>query len=212
MTEAQIQASLDEYAHSAKLAVEAGIDGVELHGANGYLIDQFLNTGSNQRTDQWGGSIENRARFAIEATKRVAAAIGKDKTGIRVSPFGVFNGMQIDPQMHELYTYLASELNSLGIAYIHVVDHSSMGAPQVPAETKASIRSHFKGTYILSGGYDRARGEADLQENLGDLVAFGRPFLANPTLVSKLKNGTSLTPPDFSTFYTPGEKGYTDYP
>ncbi len=212
MTEADIERAIGEFEHAAALAIEAGFDGVEIHGANGYLVDQFLNTASNQRTDRWGGSIENRLRFALEVSRRVAARIGADRTGIRVSPYGVFNGMAPDPDHEALYTRLAAELSSLGLLYIHVVDHSAMGAPAPPASVKQAIRQNFRGVYILSGGYDRARADADLSENKGELVAFGRPFLSNPSLVEKLRTGAPLADPDFSTFYTPGEKGYTDYP
>ncbi|MCU0655055.1 MAG: alkene reductase [Polyangiaceae bacterium] len=212
MSEEQIEEALREFETSAALAIEAGFDGVELHGANGYLIDQFLNVASNQRTDRWGGSVENRARFAIEAARRVAARIGAGRTGIRVSPYGAFNGMTPDPEHEQLYSHLARELSALNLVYIHVVDHSSMGAPKPTDAVVQAIRKGFRGAYILSGGYDRARAEADLAENKGELVAFGRPFLSNPSLVEKLRSGAELTPPDFSTFYTPGEKGYTDYP
>ena len=129
-----------------------------------------------------------------------------------MSPYGAFNGMQPDPDHEALYAALAAELSSLGLAYLHVVDHSSMGAPKVTDTVKAALRKGFKGTYILSGGYDRARAEADLVEGKGDLVACGRPVLANPDLVQQLATGAALTPPDFATFYTPGERGYTDYP
>lgn len=212
MSAAQVEATLEEYARSAELAIEAGFDGVELHGANGYLIDQFLNAASNQRKDEWGGSVENRIRFAVEAARRCADRIGADRLGMRVSPYGVFNGMRPDAEMDLLYGALASELSALGLAYIHVVDHSSMGAPALPAEVKDLIRNGFEGTYILSGGYDAARAEADLQAGLGELVAFGRPFISNPALVQKFRSGAALNPPDFATFYTPGPQGYTDYP
>lgn len=212
MTEADIEATLDGFAHAGRRAVEAGFDGVELHGANGYLIDQFLNTASNQRDDRWGGSIANRIRFAVEAARRTTAAIGAGRVGIRVSPYGVFNGMQADPEHEALYAALAGELSALGLVYLHVVDHSSMGAPKVTDSVKQALRDGFRGALILSGGYDRARAEADLGERKGDLVAFGRPFLSNPDLVTKLAKGAALTAPDFGTFYTPGEKGYTDYP
>lgn len=211
MTESEILATIAEYADASKRALEAGFDGVELHAANGYLIDQFLNTASNQRTDRWGGSLENRIRFAVEVAKAAVAAIGADKIGMRISPYGVFNGMVADAETDSLYLRLIEELNPLGLAYIHVVDHSSMGAPEVSATLKAQIRSTFNGCYILSGGYDAARADADLAADRGDLVAFGRPFIANPDLVQKLRSGAELTAPDFSTFYTPGEKGYTDY-
>ena len=211
MNEDDIKQAIAEFANASKLAIEAGFDGVELHGANGYLIDQFLNTATNHRTDKWGGSVENRIRFAVEVAKATVAAIGADRVGMRISPYGAFNGTAPDAEMDTLYERLITELSNLGLVYIHVVDHSSMGAPEVAPALKAKIRANFKGKYILSGGYDAARANADLDANSGDLVAFGRPFLANPDLVQKLQNGTVLTAPDFSTFYTPGEKGYTDY-
>jgi N-ethylmaleimide reductase len=211
MSEADISQTIAEYANASKRAIEAGFDGVELHGANGYMIDQFLNTATNQRTDKWGGSVENRIRFAVEVAKAAVAAIGKDRVGMRISPYGAFNGTAADPKTDALYLRLVEELNNLGLAYIHVVDHSSMGAPEVSPELKAKIRANFKGKYILSGGYDAARANADLDAQKGDLVAFGRPFISNPDLVQKLQSGKTLTAPDPNTFYTPGEKGYTDY-
>jgi N-ethylmaleimide reductase len=212
MTDHDIECTIEEYAHSADLAMQAGFDGVEIHGANGYLIDQFLNTASNHRTDKWGGSIEARIRFALEVTKAIAKKIGPDKVGFRMSPYGVFNGMQVYPHIEDLYERLCEDLQKIGILYVHIVDHSSMGAPEVSANVKKRIRQAFKGTVILSGGYDAKRAEHDLSEKKGDLFAFGRPFIANPHLVSKLKKKLPLAVPDQTTFYTPGEKGYTDYP
>jgi N-ethylmaleimide reductase len=211
MNEEEIAQAISEYAASCRYALEAGFNGVELHGANGYLIDQFLNTASNARTDRWGGSIENRIRFAVEVARTAVAAIGAEHVGMRISPYGAFNGMAPDAEMDEMYMRLVDELNELGLLYVHVVDHSSMGAPEVSPALKARIRAGFKGKYILSGGYDAARAKADLEAQRGDLVAFGRPFISNPDLVLKLKGGQALTPPDFDTFYTPGEKGYLDY-
>jgi N-ethylmaleimide reductase len=212
MSAADIAQAVAEFATSAELAMEAGFDGVELHGANGYLLEQFLNTASNQRTDEWGGSVEKRARFVLDVARAVTARIGAERTGIRLSPYGAFNSMQSDPGTDALFTMLARELGLLGLAYVHVVDHSSQGAPAVPQSVKDSIRSNFGGAVILSGGYDLARAEADLATNLGELVAFGRPFLANPDLVRRLQEGLELAQPDFNALYTPGAKGYTDYP
>jgi N-ethylmaleimide reductase len=210
MREADILAAVSEFGSAAALAIEAGFDGVELHGANGYLIEQFLNLASNARTDSWGKTVTGRARFALEVAAAVVARVGKDKVGIRLSPYGANGGLTPDAETDVLYTQLVTELSQLGLVYIHVVDHSAMGAPPVKAELKATLRAEFKGAYILSGGYDRARAEADLGENKGDLVAFGRPFLSNPTLVQKLEANAELTPPNMSTFFTPGEPGYLD--
>jgi N-ethylmaleimide reductase len=211
MSEADIAHSIAEYAASAKLAIAAGFDGVELHAANGYLIDQFLNTASNQRQDRWGGSVENRIRFAVEVARATVAVIGAGRVGMRISPYGVFNAQLPDAEMDELYLRLIDELNALGLLYIHIVDHSAMGAPEVSPELKAKLRAAFDGQYILSGGYDVARADADLDAQRGDLVAFGRPFISNPDLVAKLKSEQQLVAPDFATFYTPGAEGYTDY-
>lgn len=211
MSAADIRQAVSEYVSSAENAIEAGFDGIELHAANGYLIEQFLTPSANARTDMYGGSVENRCRFALEIAQQTAAAIGADKVGIRVSPYGVFNEMAAYPKIEETHKYLASASKKIGIVYIHIVDHSSMGAPEVTTSVKESIREAFGGTIILSGGYNKERATHDLNAGLGHLVAFGKPFISNPDLPGKLKNDTALTPPDFSTFYTPGEKGYTDY-
>ncbi|MCL2525253.1 MAG: alkene reductase [Betaproteobacteria bacterium] len=211
MSEEAIAQSIAEFASAAQNAIDAGFDGVELHGANGYLIDQFLNTAANQRSDRWGGSIENRIRFAVEVARAVAAKIGGERVGMRISPYGVFNGMAPDADMEAMYERLIDELSGIGLIYIHMVDHSSMGAPEVSPVVKAKARAPFRGRYILSGGYDLTRANADLDAGCGDLVAFGRMFISNPDLVAKLQSGAALTQPDFATFYTPGEKGYTDY-
>jgi len=212
MTEDQIRAAIAEFVHAARSAIAAGLDGVELHGANGYLIDQFLNPISNQRTDGWGGSIAGRSRFALEIARAVTDAIGCDRVGLRVSPHGAFNGLTGGADTDAQYTELAVELSKIGIGYLHIVDHESMGAPPVSPALKAALRASFRGTYILSGGYDLARANADLAAGKGDLVAFGRPFVSNPDLVAKLQTGAALRAPQPATFYTPGEAGYTDYP
>ena len=212
MTEADIKAAIAEFVQAAKNAMTAGFDGVELHSANGYLLEQFIRPNSNQRTDRYGGSIENRARFVLEVAAAVIGAIGKDRVGIRLSPFGVFNDMPLYEAMEADYTYLAQQFNARGLVYIHLVDHSPMGAPPVPAAMKATFRKTFTRTLILSGGYDAARAESDLAAGKCDLVAFGRPILANPDLVARWKTGAALNAPDMTTFYTPGPKGYIDYP
>jgi N-ethylmaleimide reductase len=208
MTEADVAAAIAGYAHAARQAIAAGFDGVELHGANGYLIEQFLNLGANQRTDGWGGDVAGRARFALEVAAATAAAIGADRVGIRLSPYGLNGGMVVDPATHELYVHLATGLGKLGLLYVHLVDHSAMGAPALPPEIKPAIRAAFGGPIILSGGYDAARAEADLAAGHGELVAFGRPFLANPTLVDKLRTGAELVAADMRKNFTPGPDGY----
>jgi N-ethylmaleimide reductase len=166
----------------------------------------------NKRTDRWGGSIENRNRFALEVARAVAKAIGAEKLGIRLSPYGAFNATGAFAEVDAQYVALAKELSAIGLAYIHVLDHSAMGAPKVPDEIKKKLRETFKGAYIAAGGFDRESAETWLKEGRADLVAFGRPFLANPDLPERYRKGAKLNEPDMATFYTPGEKGYTDYP
>jgi len=212
MSEADIKHAVAEFTQAAKNAVAAGFDGIELHGANGYLLEQFIRPNSNKRTDKYGGSIENRARFVLEVVAATCAAIGKDRVGIRLSPFGVFNDMPDYPEMAADYSYLAEALDRTGLLYVHLVDHSASGAPPVPDDIKALYRKTFKRTLILSGGYDAARAETDLMAGKADLIAVGRPFLANPDLIERWKEGAAENAPDMATFYTPGPKGYTDYP
>ena len=212
MTLDDISETQNEFVNAAINAIAAGFDGVEVHSANGYLLDQFINPASNHRTDNYGGSIENRCRFSMEVAEKVAAAIGAEKTGIRLSPCGVFNDMIIFDDVEETYAYLADALGKLKLVYIHLVDHSSMGMPKPPESIIATIRKAFGGTIIASGGLEKETAEAILKEGKAELASFGRPFLANPDLIHKMKNDLPLNPPDYDTFYTPGEKGYTDYP
>ena len=212
MTSEDIVNTKKEFMKSAINAITAGFDGVELHGANGYLLEQFLSPVSNQRTDEYGGSIENRCRFVLEVVESVGQAIGMDKVAIRLSPYGVNGGMVPYPEINDTYTYLASQLDRLGILYIHLVDHSAMGAPEVPLAIKQTIREKLNHTLILAGGYSRETAERDLQSGLADLIAFGKPFITNPDLVERMTNDWEInTQWDFNTFYTPDHHGYTDY-
>lgn len=203
---------VQSFVKAAQNAIAAGFDGVELHAANGYLLEQFLSPHANQREDAYGGSAENRNRFVLEVARAVSEAIGKEKTGIRISPYGAFNDIFAFEGIDEQYRLLVEGLNQLNLAYLHMVNHASMGAPEVPEAIQAMCRHTFKGTYILSGGFDQTSAEGALSANRGDLVAFGRPFLSNPDLVERFRKGQPLAQPDFNTLYTPGEVGYTDYP
>lgn len=212
MTATDIAHVVAEYAKSAQLAIDAGFDGVELHAANGYLIEQFLNANVNQRTDAYGGTLKGRNRFALEVAHATAAAIGAHRVAIRLSPYGVFNSTGAYPDVEAQYLALTQELSQLGMLYVHLLDHSAMGAPPVPAELKLQLRSAFQGLFILAGGFDRAGAESALKAGQADLIAFARPFLANPDLVERMRADTALNALDVATFYTPGPKGYTDYP
>ena len=212
MTDGEIEITIREYSESCAESKVAGFDGVELHGANGYLIEQFLNAAFNQRTDRLGGSVENRIRFALALALAVVdaaiGAIGADKVGIRISPYGVFNGSTSDADTDAVYFALATALNDRKIAYIYFVDHSSMGAPAPKPELYAQIRKTFHGAVVVREGFhDAAGAEKALEDNRGDLVAFGRSFLANPMLPKKLKTGAAQNKPGETTFYTPGPKG-----
>jgi len=212
MTGDEVEAAIEEFVTTAKNAVAAGLDGVELHGANGYLIEQFIHPHTNRRDDEWGGSVEKRIRFAVEVAQRTVEAIGADRVGIRLSPHGVFNEMPPYGETLETYVALTKELKALGLVYLHVVDHSSMGTPPVPQSTKDALREAFGSTLILSGGYDAERARADLEAGRGELVAFGRPYLANPDLEERFRQGAALEEPRSDLFYAPGPEGYTDYP
>jgi len=200
---------IERFVAAAKNAIEAGFDGVEIHGANGYLLEQFLNPHVNNREDEYGGSMENRSRFTVEVVKAVADAIGKEKVGIRFSPFSKLGDLAEygEEETHNTYAYLSKKLDELQIAYLHV----GVNAP-IPAKTFQAIRDNFSGTIILANGLTPETGEEALHKGFADLVAFGRSFLSNPDFVERIKTSAALNPVDFSTLYTPGEKGYTDYP
>jgi N-ethylmaleimide reductase len=212
MSETDVRRAIEEFVQAAKNAILAGFDGVELHAANGYLLEQFLSPHTNIRTDRWGGSVANRIAFVVETARATAAAIRGDRVGIRLSPHGVNAGMKPYPEIAQTYLALLPALADTGLRYVHVVDHSAMGAPPVPEALKLAMREAWPRTYIAAGGFDRASAEAALLADSADLFAFGRPFLSNPDLVARLQSGAELTAPDFATFYTPGPKGYSDYP
>lgn len=211
-TTEEVKSTIQEFVTAAKNAVEAGFDGIELHSANGYLIEQFINPSTNARTDEYGGSIENRGRFLLEIAEQIVKAIGNDKVGVRFSPYGAFNDMPAYDQVDETYAYLSEKLAELDIAYIHVLDHSTGNASQEILHVKDIIRSKFKNTIIFCGGFNKEKAESELERGVADLIAFGVPYLANPDLVKRMETGAEMNAPDYSTFYTPGEKGYTDYP
>ena len=212
MTTEDIKQTIAEFVRASENAVKAGFDAVELHGANGYLLEQFFNPKANQRTDEYGGSMENRSRLILEIAAGVSQAIGPEKVGIRISPYGVNGDLEIFEKMEESYQYLTNQLNQLGIGYLHMVDHSSMGAPKVPQSLKQDLRSRFSNAFILSGGYTQETAEEALQAGQGDLVAFGRPFISNPDLITRFETGADLNDPDSETFYVGGARGYVDYP
>ena len=200
---------IEGFVSASRNAIKAGFDGVEIHGANGYLLEQFLNPYVNTRTDGYGGSIENRARFAFELVTAVAKAIGKEKVGIRFSPFSTLGDLpEYDEQeVQQTYAYLADQLDRLDIAYLHI----GVNAP-IPQHTFDAIRKNFKGTIILCNGLTADSAEEALQGGFADLVGFGRGFLANPDFVERISKMAPLNEIDFSTLYTSGAKGYTDYP
>jgi N-ethylmaleimide reductase len=212
MTKADIKNVIEEFVQGAKNAIKAGFDGVEIHGANGYLIDQFLRSNSNKRTDEYGGNLENRIRLLIEITSAVAQAIGKEKTGVRLSPFISFKDMN-DPEILETIMLSAKELNKLNITYIHLCEADWDDAPQIPTEFRTELRANFKNSIIATGNKTPEEGEQLLQENLVDLIGFGRKFLTNPDYPERVKTNAELNEiSDNHTLFGGGTaKGYTDY-
>jgi N-ethylmaleimide reductase len=202
-----------QFRDSAANAKKAGFDGVEIHGANGYLLDQFLRDGSNRRTDRYGGNLANRARLPLEVTEAVVRVWGAKKVGYRISPHFNLHAMS-DTNPRETFGYLAEELGRIGIAYIHLVEPvgGRLGAINPDAEMAPLIRKKFDGTLILNGGYDKKSGEKVIEDGLADLIAFGTLFLANPDLPKRFMTDAPLNHEDIATFYTGEEKGYTDYP
>jgi N-ethylmaleimide reductase len=208
----EIPAIIDQYRIAAKNALTAGFDGVEVHGANGYLLDQFLRDGSNQRTDSYGGSLENRCRLLLEVVVAVSKVWGAERVGVRLSPSGTFNDMS-DSEPEKLFTYLLGQLNRFDLAYLHIVDalESDIRHGAKVVELSA-LRRAYLGTLITCGGYDSAKGNQILANELADAIAFGELYIANPDLVERFRVNAPLNSPDPSTYYGGDEKGYTDYP
>jgi N-ethylmaleimide reductase len=202
-----------EYISAATNAIKAGFDGIELPFSNGYLLEQFLSPVSNLRNDNYGGNIENRCRFLFEIIDGIIEMIGKDKVGVRLSPYAGANNMPHYQEFDNTYKYLIERLNSSGILYIHLVDHSSMNVEDVPLIIKKAIRKKFENTIIFSGGYIMESAQSELESGLANLIASSRLFINNPLIIEQFDNGWFLSKDiDMNTFYSPGEKGYTDYP
>ncbi len=208
----EIRAIVDDFRNAAECARRAGFDGVEVHGANGYLLDQFLEDSTNQRDDEYGGSLENRARLLFEAIEAATSVWGSDRVGVRLSPGGSFNDMcDSKPQAH--FGEVVKKLAGLGLAYLHLIEPAaSTGERALPDLSARYFRPMYPGTLIVASGYTHERAQAVLSEGLADLVAFGQLFLANPDLPERFRQGAALNKPDPSTFYGGTEKGYTDYP
>jgi NADH:flavin oxidoreductases, Old Yellow Enzyme family len=214
LTEAEIEGVLADYAHAARQAKAAGFDGVELHGANGYLVDQFLRDGSNRRTDRWGGPVENRARFLVEATRALVDVWGPERVGVRLSPTGTSNGMS-DSDPAATFGHAAAALKPFGLAFLHLIEAEPphpMAGPEGSPRLARALREAFGGPVMLNGGLTRATAEAAVADGRADLVSVGIPFLANPDLVDRWKTGAELNTPDRATFYGGGDAGYIDYP
>jgi N-ethylmaleimide reductase len=207
LAESEIASVTGEFVAAAKNAIAAGFDGTELHGANGYLIEQFLLPGTNRRTDAYGGSLPKRNRFAVETAAAVAKAIGAERTGVRLSPGNTFNDMAVFEEMPRQYEALAGEFGALKLAYLHIVAYAKVGEPLL-----RRIKNAFRGPVIINGGLDRAKAEEAFAAGYADLAAFASTFLANPDLPYRLEQGLALNAPQSATFYTAGEQGYTDYP
>ncbi len=208
----EIKGIVEDYRQAAKNALAAGFDGVEIHSANGYLLDQFLRDGSNERTDNYGGSLENRVRFLLEVTAAVTEICGAERVGIRLSPSGTFNDMA-DSDPETIFVYLLAQLSQFNLAYLHIVDALEgdirHGAKVVSLEV---LRKAYQGRLIICGGYDQARAEAVIAEKMADAVAFGQLYIANPDLVERFAQNAPLNEPDVARFYGGNDKGYIDYP
>lgn len=213
LTTGEIYVIVEQYRQAARRALQAGFDGVEIHAANGYLIEQFLRDSTNQREDSFGGSVENRARFLLEVVDAVTSVMGGSRVGVRLSPLGYANDCPLDSDPAAIYGHAVEKLNMFHVSYIHVIE----GTPQGPREVFGGfdlqmLRRVFKGRYIANNGYDLKMAQDACRLHRADLVSFGRAYIANPDLVERLKRGAPLNTPDHSTFFGGGAKGYTDYP
>lgn len=208
---AELPAIVEDYVHATQCAIAAGFDGVEIHAANGYLLDQFLRDGTNHRTDQYGGSFENRARLLMAVTQAVVNTIGADKVGVRLSPVNPFNDMK-DSNPQAMFNYVADALNQFKLAYLHVVEGGIHGGGKSDPFDFDAFRKLFKGAYMANLSYDKARGNAAIASGHADVIAYGVPFIANPDLVERFKQDAPLNEADSATFYGGTEKGYIDYP
>src|ERR1700675_1001356 len=206
----EIPGRVADFRQAAINAMQACFDGVEVHGANGYLIDQFLRDKTNKRTDRYGGSIENRSRFLLEVVDAVIDAVGADRTGLRISPQNTFNDID-DSNPHALFNYVLTSLSDKGLAYLHVVEGDLTGKPVSPFDY-ARIKNLFGGLYIANNGYDKSRADAAIAQQKADAIAFGKLFIANPDLVTRFLFDAPLSQIDQATLYGGAEKGYTDYP
>ncbi len=200
MNFADIESTIEEFAASSAMAIEAEFDGIEIHAANGYLIDQFLNLASNKRIDNWGGSVENRLRFSLAIVDAICGRIGADRVGIRISPFSTYNGMLPDHEMEQLYIQLASELNDRRLAYLHVILQRNHVDLNLQVRLLAKIRALFSSKIILAGSFDKISAIQELESKNADLIAFGRPFISNPDLIEKLKFDIPLREPDYDEY------------
>jgi N-ethylmaleimide reductase len=209
----EIARIVTDFANAASNAVTAGFDGVEIHGANGYLLEQFLNPHINDRSDRYGaGNVEDRTRFVLEIVDAVIARIGADKVGIRFSPFGKLFDMPHHPLIEETYLHLAAALEARNIAYVHLMDQGPASSPAISEDFLGTFRQAYSGTLILAGSMNKRRAEQLLKDGLIDMAAFGQPFIANPDLVDRLHRDLPLTTPNRETYYGGGAEGYTDYP
>ena len=211
MTKEDIQHVIGEYRQAALNAIEAGFDGIELHAANGYLVNQFIDSEANNRTDEYGGSIENRLRFLGEVVEAMTNAIGADRVGVRLAPFTSLNGT-VDKTPVETYTAAAALLNKLNVVYLHIAEVDWDDAPETPKEFKPAVREAYEGTIIYAGRYNAEKGAEAIADGIADMIGFGRPFIANPDLPNRIMNGYPLAAHDPETLFGGAEKGLLDYP